>query len=67
MVRLDQITQIAELPDSKRSSTVISLENGETVFASNTYSDVKEMYESQAEIQKEPDSSANESSNEINN
>lgn len=26
MVRLDQITQIAELPDSKRSSTVVSLE-----------------------------------------
>lgn len=43
LMRLDQITQIAELPDSKRSSTVLTLENGEAIFASDNYVDVKEM------------------------
>lgn len=62
MVRLDQITQISELPDSKRSNTVISLENGETVFASNSYKEVKEMYQMRRVEEQKPDSSANESS-----
>ena len=64
LVRLDQITQIAELPDSKRSSTVISLENGEAVFASDNYVDVKEMYREELKRleKQEPASGATETS-----
>lgn len=66
MVRLDQITKIAELPDSKRSSTVVSLENGETVFASNNYNEVKQMYEMHFIEKQEPTSVAPEISHNIN-
>lgn len=69
MVRVDQVSQIAELPDSKRSNTVITLENGETIFAANSYNDVKEMYDlsrTDLEIKQEPTSGATEISHHIN-
>lgn len=55
----DRIIEIAELPAEQRSSTVIKLTNGETIFVKNSYEKVLEMYK---QIKQEPASSDNDTS-----
>ncbi|MDA9472673.1 flagellar FlbD family protein [Enterococcus sp. 5H] len=55
----DRVIEIAELPAEKRSSTVIKLTNGETIFVKNSYEKVLEMYK---QIKQEPASSDNDTS-----
>lgn len=55
----DRVIEIAELPAEQRSSTVIKLTNGETIFVKNSYKKVLEMYK---QIKQEPASSDNDTS-----
>lgn len=56
---IENIVDVCELSAGKRSSSAITLKNGETIFVADPYDQVMKMYNKKKQ---EPDTSANESS-----